>query len=100
MISGEVYSLNRPPKTDLQQSLKNRKPRSYWLSGFFFPQGTVHNSQNKHTYNRDTASSSKLHCQSLVKGKFVFGLQLYRLYKFEFRNSNNNIFCNILKKAL
>lgn len=39
MISGEVYSLNRPPKTDLQQSLKNRKPRSYWLSGFFFPQG-------------------------------------------------------------
>ncbi|CAB1335557.1 unnamed protein product [Coregonus sp. 'balchen'] len=39
MISGGVYSLNRPPKTDLQQSLKNRKPRSYWLSGFFFPQG-------------------------------------------------------------
>ncbi|XP_070984280.1 dynein axonemal heavy chain 6-like [Oncorhynchus clarkii lewisi] len=39
IISGGVYSLNRPPKTDLQQSLKNRKPRSYWLSGFFFPQG-------------------------------------------------------------
>ncbi|XP_038822889.1 dynein heavy chain 6, axonemal-like [Salvelinus namaycush] len=60
MISGGVYSLNRPPKTDLQQSLKNRKPRSYWLSGFFFPQGfltaVLQNSARQNTVPVDSLS--------------------------------------------
>ncbi|XP_046903615.1 dynein axonemal heavy chain 6-like [Hypomesus transpacificus] len=34
-----VYSLGLPAKPDQQSSHRRRKPRSYWLSGFFFPQG-------------------------------------------------------------